>query len=172
MEKIKAYSLGNNISSNSSEAYLLNKKSNFGERREEKVEYSPYEALFLVEKGKMDVFSKNKKVSQNELFKKFLKRDKKIQTKYLVFRDLRSKGYIVKSALKFGAEFRVYDKGARIDKQHAKWIVFTDEESKKITWHDFSSKNRVAHSTKKNLLLAIVDEEKGITYYEVRWLKP
>ena len=35
-----------------------------------------------------------------------------------------------------------------------------------------SAKNRVAHSTKKNLLLAIVDEEEVITYYEVRWLRP
>ncbi|MBU1252016.1 MAG: tRNA-intron lyase, partial [Nanoarchaeota archaeon] len=38
--------------------------------------------------------------------------------------------------------------------------------------HDFSAKNRVAHSTKKNLLLAIVDEEGDVSYYEVRWVKP
>ena len=111
------------------------------------------------------------KISEKELLKKFQRFDKKIQIKYPVFKNLREKGYIVKTALKFGADFRVYDKGAKSEKKHAKWIVFVDHESKKLTWHEFSAKNRVAHSTKKNLLLAIVDEESDITYYEVSWLK-
>jgi tRNA-intron endonuclease len=90
----------------------------------------------------------------------------------LVFKDLRQKGYVVKTALKFGAEFRIYEKGSKPGNKHAKWIVFAEHESKKLSWHEFSAKNRVAHSTKKNLLLAIVDEEADITYYEVKWLKP
>jgi|TARA_Y100000310_G_C20578398_1_gene761686 tRNA-intron endonuclease len=172
MQKIQAYLIGKIISSNSVEAHTLYKKSNFGEKTGGKIQYSFSEALFLVEKRKMDVSQKNKKIVGEELIKKFLKFDKKIQTKYPVFKNLRDKGYIVKTALKFGAEFRVYDKGAKPGKKHAKWIVFTDHESKKLTWHEFSSKNRVAHSTKKNLLLAIVDEEGDITYYEIKWLKP
>ena len=172
MQKIQGYLVGEIVSSNSSESHSLYKKSQFGEKIDNKIQYSFSEALFLVDKGKMEIFLKNKKLSGEELIKKFLRFDKKIQVKYPVFRDLRKKGYIVKTALKFGAEFRVYDKGEKPGKKHAKWIVFTDYESKKLTWHEFSSKNRVAHSTKKNLLLAIVDEERGITYYEIKWLKP
>jgi tRNA-intron endonuclease len=41
-----------------------------------------------------------------------------------------------------------------------------------MTWHDFSAKNRIAHSTKKNLLIAIVDEEGDVSYYEVSWKRP
>lgn len=160
------------ISSNSSEAHLLYNRSHFGENKDGKIIYSFAEALFLVEKGKMSLFSGKKEISLKDLVKRFQKYDKKIQTKYLVFRDLREKGYVVKTALKFGAEFRVYEKGSKPGDKHAKWVVFTDHESNKISWHDFSAKNRVAHSTKKNLLLAIVDEEGDITYYEVRWLKP
>ena len=85
---------------------------------------------------------------------------------------MREKGYVVKTALKFGADFRVYDKGKKPGKAHAKWIVFAEHESKKLTWHEFSAKNRVAHSTKKHLLLAILDEEGDISYYEVRWMRP
>jgi len=172
MEKIKAYILGERVSSNSSDAYSLYEKSSFGEKKDGKIIYSPTEALFLAEKNKMDIFSNNKKLSHEELIKKFKKIDKKIQTKYPVFKDLREKGYVVKTALKFGAEFRVYEKGARVGEKHSKWIVFTDYESKTFSWQEFSSKNRVAHSTKKNLLIAIVDEEGDITYYEVRWIKP
>jgi tRNA-intron endonuclease len=172
MQKIQSNILGEIVSSNSAEAYFLHKKSHFGEKVGETIQYSFSEALFLVEKKKMDIFSRNKKISEKELLRKFQKFDKKIQIKYPVFKDLRQKGYVIKTALKFGADFRIYPKGAKPGKKHAKWIVFIDHESKKLTWHEFSAKNRVAHSTKKNLLLAIVDEEGDITYYEVSWLKP
>jgi tRNA-intron endonuclease len=172
MKKIRAYLSGRIINTNSAEAHSLYKKSCFGEPTEDKVQYSFTETLFLVEKGKIDVFIKDKKITKKELVKKLQRFDKKIQIKYPVFKDLRERGYIVKTALKFGAEFRVYEKGARPGKKHAKWLVFTDYESAKLTWHEFSAKTRVAHSTKKKLLLAIVDEEGDITYYEVKWVRP
>jgi len=172
MEKVQAHIIGEIISSNSSEAHALHKKSSFGEPVKDKIQYSISEALFLVNKGKMDILSRNKKISKKELMNRLQRIDKKIQIKYPVFEDLREKGYIVKTALKFGADFRVYEKGFRPGKKHAKWIVFSDHESRKISWNEFSAKNRVAHSTRKNLLLAIVDEEGDITYYEVSWLRP
>ena len=172
MEKIKANFVGRVISTNSAEAHTLYKKSCFGELIGEKFQYSFPETLFLIEKGKIDVFVKEKKITKKELLKKLQRFDKKIQVKYPVFKDLRERGYIVKTALKFGAEFRVYEKGARPGKKHAKWIVFTDYESGKLTWHEFSAKSRVAHATRKNLLLAIVDEEGDITYYETKWIRP
>ncbi|MCL5730452.1 MAG: tRNA-intron lyase [Candidatus Pacearchaeota archaeon] len=172
MERIQAYLVGEQVSSNSSEAFSLHEKSSFGEKKEGKVIYSPSEALFLVEKGKIEVLSSGKKISFDGLMKRFKKSDKKIQLKYPVFRDLREKGYVVKTALKFGAEFRIYEKGAKMGDKHSKWVAFTDYESKTFTWQEFSAKNRVAHSTKKKLLIAIVDEEGDITYYEVNWVKP
>lgn len=172
MDKIETHIIGENVSSNSPEAFSLYKKSFFGEPVGEKIQYSLSEALFLVEKGKIDVFRGRKKIPSKELIKKAQRADKRIHIKYPVFKDLRERGYIVKTALKFGADFRVYEKGAKPGKKHAKWIVFADHESKRLTWHEFSAKNRVAHSTRKNLLLAIVDEEGDISYYEVRWIRP
>jgi len=145
MEKINAQISGEIIFSNDSEAHNLYKKSCFGELVDNKVQYSISEALYLFEKGKLELFSRNKKLTEKEIMNKLGKIDKRIQTKYPIFKDLRERGYIVKTALKFGADFRVYDKGQRPGKKHAKWIVFIDHESKKITWHEFSAKNRVAH---------------------------
>ena len=172
MDKIQAYIIGENVSSNSVEAFSLYKKSHFGEPVGEKIQYSSAETLFLVEKRKMEILHRGKKISPKELMKKIQRADKKINLKYPVFRNLRERGYIVKTALKFGADFRVYEKGTKPGKKHAKWIVFADHESKRLTWHEFSAKNRVAHSTKKALLLAIVDEEGDVSYYEVRWIRP
>ena len=140
MEKIQAQLIGENVSSNSTEAFSLYKKSSFGEPTGEKIQYTLSEALFLAEKGKMDIFSRGKKIPKKDLIGKIQRIDKRIQIKYSVFKDLRERGYIVKTALKFGADFRVYEKGEKPGKKHAKWIVFADHESKRLTWHEFSSK--------------------------------
>ena len=170
--EIQAHLVGSNVTSNSSEAFSLYKKSHFGEPIGEKIQYSLPEALFLVERKRMEVFYNGKKITSKDLLRKAFVSDKRIHVKFPVFRDLRNKGYVVKTALKFGADFRVYEKGSKPGDKHAKWVVFTDHESKRLTWHEFSAKNRVAHSTKKNLLLAILDDEGDVSYYEVRWIKP
>jgi len=171
MNKIKVHLIGQTVSTNENVAISLNKKSNFGEKVGEKIQYTLPETLYLLENKKIEVYFKDKKVSKSDLIKKFQSIDKKFSIKYPVFKDLRKKGYIVKTALKFGADFRVYDKGKKPGKSHAKWIVFVEHESKKLSWQDFSAKNRVAHSTKKNLLIGIVDEESSISYYECSWIR-
>lgn len=172
MEKIQAYLIGKTISSNSKTAYQLSKKSGFGEKVGEKIQYMPSEAFYLLEKEQLEIISKEKKLFKEEVIKSLQKLDKKFEDKYIIFKDLRKKGYIVKTALKFGAEFRVYEKGRKPSEDHAKWLVITDKESNKINWHEFSAKNRVAHSTKKRLLIGLIDEEGKVIYYEVKWVKP
>jgi len=164
--------VGERFSSNASQSFSLHEKSTFGEKVGEKIQYSFCEALFLLDKKKAHVFFKSKSLLFDDLLKKLQRLDKRISLKYSVFKDLREKGYVVKTALKFGADFRIYEKGKKPGKAHAKWIVFVDHESKAFTWQAFSSKNRVAHSTKKQLLLAIVDEEHDVLYYKVDWIKP
>lgn len=169
---IRAHFLGDKVFSNSSEAFALNEKSCFGEKRPEKIEYSLVESLFLVQERKMEVFTNKKSLDINFLIKKAKKLDKRIETKLSVFTDLRRKGYLLKSALKFGADFRVYDKGVKPSEDHARWILYTVKDSDPLIWQDFTAKNRIAHSTKKRLLIAIVDEEGDVSYYETNWIKP
>ena len=168
---ITARLVGDKITSSSAGAFSLYEKSRFGEKKRGKVEYAGIEALFLVGEGKMEVFSGKKEIGEEELFRKLKRKDKKIEKKFAVFADLRKKGYIVKTALKFGAEFRVYDKGVKPGKEHARWILYSVKESENLYWHDFVAKNRVAHSTKKNLLIGLVDEEGDVIYYEVGWVR-
>lgn len=156
------------------EARDLYGKSRYGEIiKGGRVSLSLLEAYYLLEEGRLIVKDGRGKPYTGE---RFLKRAKRLQrnfwTRYCVFRDLRSRGYIVKTALKFGADFRVYDKGIKPGEDHARWVCFAVHESQSMTWHDFSAKNRVAHSTKKRLLLGVVDEEGDVTYWEIEWLRP
>ncbi len=163
---------GENVFSNKKEAMALYDQSRFGEKKDGKVIYSIYEALYLLEKGKLEVKDGRKIVKFEKLIELARVKDSQIRTRFIVFRNMRNRGFIVKTALKFGAEFRVYDRGVKPGQDHAKWILFPVSENSQLTWHDFSAKNRVAHSTKKNLLIGVVDEEEDVTYYEIRWLKP
>lgn len=169
--KVKAV-FGDIIFSNKKEAFSLHASSRFGEQKEGKIIYSMVEALYLIEKGKLELMDGKKKISFDKLMQEARKEDARISVKYSVFRDMRNRGYTVKTALKFGAEFRVYDKGMHPGEEHAKWILYPVKEQDTLTWHEFSAKNRVAHSTKKNLLIGIVDEEGDVTYYQVSWTKP
>ena len=91
---------------------------------------------------------------------------------YTVFADLRRRGYTVKTALKYGADFRVYNRGDNPGKQHARWLLYVSRERGSCSWRTFAAQNRVAHSAKKSMLFAVVDDEDDITYWEARWLRP
>jgi tRNA-intron endonuclease len=173
MQKIKAKFLGEGvITEASNEARELYNRNTFGVIKRSQVILSLFEAYYLVEKDKLAIGDGKKELKEDIILKKIQRKVKNFITKYTVFRDLRDRGYTVKTALKFGAEFRVYDKGVQPGKDHAKWIVYPVHESDSMTWHDFAAKNRVAHSTKKNLLIGIVDDEEDVIYYEIVWKRP
>ncbi len=161
------------ITDASPEAQELNHKNRFGTMLEGgSVQLNLHEALYLLEKGKLQIKEGRKKISFDTLVEKATAAEPLFWIKYCVYRDMRGRGYVLKTALKFGADFRVYDRGVKPGEEHAKWLLYPVQESDALTWQDFAAKNRVAHSTKKNLLIGIVDEENSVTYYEIRWRRP
>jgi len=173
IKKVNAFLLGRVVTAeNKAEAKELYTKSRFGEIKDNKIQYSLVEALYLIEKKKLVIKEDKKAIKQDDFIKTAVKLEKGFWTKYVVFRDMRNRGYILKTALKFGADYRVYDRGIKPGEDHAKWILFPVSETKSFTWYTFSAMNRVAHSTRKNLLVGIVDSENDVTYYEIKWTKP
>ena len=153
---IPIFHISGRFFSNSQKAFTLENENKLGEKKDNKIIYSIYESLYLVEYKKAEFRGKKPKLNKD------------MQNNYIVFKDLRKKGYVVKAGLKFGADFRVYRKSDN----HAFWIVYPISESSKINLKEFSAKNRVANSTNKKLLLAIVDSEEDVSYYQTNWIKP
>lgn len=166
---IKAQISDNSLTSASQQAFTLYDKTAFGERKNNLIIYADVEVLYLVEKDKMEVFLGKNTLSFEILKKKLKKKDKKIEQKYIVYKDLRNKGYIPKVALKYGAEFRVYEKGSHPSKSHSPWLVSLVQETDNLGWSEIAAKIRVAHSTKKKLLIALIDSSSDVTYYETDW---
>ncbi|MEM4637629.1 MAG: tRNA-intron lyase [Candidatus Woesearchaeota archaeon] len=174
-EKIKAVFANERVIAESSdESRELYNQSRYGTILDSgKIQLSLLEALYLLEKNKIELRdSRNKVLSFEVLLKKATKLESNFWIRYCVFKDMRNRGYIIKTALKFGADFRVYDRGVKPGEDHARWIIYPVHEGSTLTWYEFAAKNRVAHSTKKRLMVGVVDDEGDVTYYEIRWLKP
>ena len=92
--------------------------------------------------------------------------------KYLVYSDLRSRGYVVKTGLKFGAHFRVYERGKTPGEEHSLYLVHAIPEGSKLTPADLARAVRLAHSVRKRMLFAVVDDEGDITYYSLTRERP
>ena len=174
-KKVKAFFTRERVLTEATnEAKELYEQGSFGKLMEDgKVQLALTEALYLMERGRIEIYDGRKRIlSSAQFLRKARKAEPNFWTRYCVYKDMRNRGYVIKTALKFDADFRVYDRGIKPGEAHARWIVYPVHEGETLTWYDFAAKNRVAHSTRKRLLIGIVDDEGDVTYYEIRWMRP
>lgn len=145
-------------------------KSHYGNLTEGGLQLSLVEALYLLEKDKIKVNQSGRKLSVDDMYQ-FI-HTKGLFTEYLVYRDLRNRGYIIKTGFKYGSEFRLYERGSSPGEGHSNFLVKVTSERDNIPLKDLSSYVRVAHGVNKYLLLAVVDQENDITYYNIEWTRP
>ena len=148
----------------------IHEKSYYGNMTEDGLQLSIIEALYLMEKGKLEVKLDSGDLSIESLFKIIRKQGS--FTNYIVYRDLRNRGYIVKTGFKYGSEFRLYERGKSPGDGHSNYLVKVANENSEFLMSDLSSYVRVAHGVNKKLLFAVVDDENDITYYNVEWTRP
>lgn len=161
------------VISDESQANRLFNKGWFGAIKKEKLILSLAEALYLMEKNKLEVKSQaNRKISIDSFLRRASKEEKRFPTRYAVYQDIRDRGYITKTALKYGADFRIYNRGAKPGSEHAKWVLYAVRETESFDWRKFAAMMRVAHSVRKSLLVGVVDDEGDVTYYDVNWTRP
>lgn len=141
----------------------------FGRISEGKLELSLLEALYLVENGSLKVKINGKNVVASDLTSRALEED--FPLRYRVYRDLRERGYIIKTGFKFGAHFRVYERG-EFPKEHSKYLVHCTKESDIISFPELSRSVRLAEGVKKAFVFAVVDEEGDVTYYSINRMTP
>ncbi|MCX6695300.1 MAG: tRNA-intron lyase [Candidatus Altiarchaeota archaeon] len=144
------------------------KERGFGEEDGKQFFISLIEACYLVESEKLDVVKADKKVSFEELVKVGGKHENEFYNKFLVFRDLRNRGLLVKTGLKFGTDFRIYDRGTKdVSEKHSKQLVHVVPEEYTCSFPEMARALRLAKNVNKDMIYAIVDEEGDVTYYLV-----
>ncbi|BDB97574.1 tRNA-intron lyase [Saccharolobus caldissimus] len=135
------------------------------------LELSLIESVYLVKKGLIEVVSKNGDILEyKKLYEYGLQTIDKFDIMYRVYEDLREKGFIVRSGIKYGADFAVYTLGPGLE--HAPFIIITLDIDQDLTPHELLSFGRVSHSTRKRLVLGLVDRKNGsVRYIMFKWVK-
>ncbi len=148
-------------------------QSGFGENTSKEFVLDLLEGAFLIEKEKLDLQDiDGKKISEDELVKIALKSDKKFYSKLVVYRDLRERGFVVKTGYKFGFDLRVYPRGKKPGEEHTQWVVNVTTQDEKFSIPEMSRMVRLSGNLKTAVLQAVVDSENDINYYEIKRITP
>ncbi len=138
----------------------------FGTSEDGVLVLSSYEALFLQSKEVLEVSQgrSSKTLDFQELLHRFEVEDESVWVKYLIYRDLRSRGYVVREGFGLGIDFRVYERG-EYGKATAPYLILGIQEGKPISMKDLANVLKHVQSLKKKLVLAVVNRRGEIVYY-------
>jgi len=137
----------------------------------EKLKLAFYEALFLLDKGLIEVKQKRikKPLGFQEVLQHFKAVDENAWVKYLIYRDLRSRGYVVRDGFGLGVDFRLYERG-EYGKDVAEYIVYGVQEGKPVPMKELMNALKYAQSSKKKLTLAVLNRRGEVVYYSLSQL--
>ncbi len=127
------------------------------------------EGCYLAEKGRLKISQPDGKAITPAEIKKICKRQYvDFDSKYLVFQDLRGKGYVVTPGIKFGCDFAVYEHGPGID--HAPYLVQVFRAADELSATGLVLAGRLATTVKKQFILAIPKASgKAVDYVGFDW---
>jgi len=131
-----------------------------------------YESVYLTEMGRVDLRGKTgRPVAWPTVFRRAVRADSGFAVRYLVYRDLRQRGYVVRASPPPVA-FTVLPRGGTLHKTPSRyWVEAVSERVPFDLARLFDLAER-SQSAKKLLLLGLVDEESDLTYYRVRRPSP
>jgi tRNA-intron endonuclease len=167
-EKIKATLAENGVVVSSQEEIEGLSSRGYGVTENGLQRLSFYEALFLLSKEIIEVKEETteKEVSFQELLKHFQMVDENAWVRYLIYRDLRSRGYVAREGFGLGIDFRVYDRG-EYGKNTAKYLIFGMQEGQPVTLEELARALRYVQSLKKRLVLAVLNRRGEVVYYSL-----
>ncbi len=132
-------------------------------------ELSLIEAYYLLEKDEITIYDVNEK--KNLVPKEFYEIAKRIhhkfEEKYVIYKDLRDRGYIPRPGLKFGADFVIYRLGPGLE--HSLFMVHVLPHDSEISAVDMVRAGRLATSVRKKFVIA---NPLTCSYYFFEWFKP
>ena len=96
----------------------------------------------------------------------YLRKDCEIWTKFLIYRDLRSRGYIVKEGFGFGVDFRVYERGT-FGSKPAKYVVFVINEGSNTTAKELEDAVTKITRMGKEPIIAVLERRGEVIYYRI-----
>ncbi|MBI2937269.1 MAG: tRNA-intron lyase [Thaumarchaeota archaeon] len=128
------------------------------------------EAYYLTKEKKISIrrSTDHKKVTQKQIEEICQSSYTDFKEKYLVYSQLRKKGYVVTPGIKFGCDFAIYEHGPGID--HAPYLVNVLKPADVLTATGIVLSGRLATTVKKQFIIAVADSQKGkVDFFAFDW---
>ncbi len=158
------------------EANTLHQQGWYGKLKNNKLIIDPFEALHLIERKKIILYALNdqgeREVSAQEASQIFSKNNKTFWRNYVVYKDLRNRGYVVRIGQKNDPFFfKLYPRGTVPNKTPYEAIIIPLQEGTGFPIKELDEVIRIATSTRKKLVFALVDSLGDISYVTVNELE-
>jgi tRNA-intron endonuclease len=147
------------------------RKKGRGAQKEEESELtlSLEEAAFLLEAEKLVIKTdKETTLTLEEFFKHALNISPNFGARYIVYKDLKDRGYVVQPG---GVDFWLYPRGAKQGETHARYFIRILSEEEFFSLKELAALLILGHNMRKEPIIAVVDDESDITYYKVKEAK-
>ena len=138
----------------------------FGDLQNDTLTLDSFEALYLLYNHKLELKKVNKNIIFDELIQKYIQKNDDTLTRFLLYRDLRTKGYAVKDGFGFGSDFRVYEKGT-YGKKDAKFVIFAFNEGTQQKIGKLNKNIQEITQMGKEPIIAVIERRGEIIYYKI-----
>ncbi len=151
------------------DADKISQQSFYGNRLDDgRLELEPVEILHLLERKRIALLSPEGVVlTQSDVVSALLSQDPNLWTRYLVFRDLRSRGYAVRQGFGSGIGFRVYARGDKPGQATANQFIYVLGDGQPISLQELALVTEIAAGNRKKLVFALVDQIGEVNFYKV-----
>jgi tRNA-intron endonuclease len=143
-----------------SDGLTLYEQGGYGRPGKNGLTLSPHEGLYLVHRQKIEI----PPYTFDTLLSFFSSQPGFVRS-FLVYRDLRERGYAVQPG---PHDFRVYRRGERSGTGESKYLVRVLSERDLVHFEEVGKEAITSSHMRKAFVLAVVDDENELTYYEVR----
>ena len=144
---------------------ILNERG-FGESEKDTLILNSFETLYLLYNNKLELKKINKNIVFDELIQKYIQKNDDILTRFLLYRDLRTKGYVVKDGFGFGSDFRVYERG-HFGEKGAKFLIFGLNEGQQEKMGILQKKIDEITQMGKEPIIAVIERRGEVIYYKI-----
>ncbi len=121
------------------------------------------EALYLIARGKIEVpgYTFDSLLAECAKQPGFLRN-------FIVYRDIRERGYVITTGPQ---DFRIFPRGQRPGKGNSRYLMRVLSERDVVDFSSVIADAKAAANMRKQLVIAVLDDEHELTYYEVRITK-
>ncbi len=138
----------------------------YGEFSKKNFFLKSFESLYLLYCDKLKLSKAKKKIDFNFMMKTCIKHDQEALTKFIIYRDQKTRGYTVKDGFGFGSDFRVYERG-HFGEKGAKFLIFGLNEGQQEKIGTLQKKIQEITQMGKEPIIAVIERRGEIIYYKI-----